>query len=91
MWDLETGRKTTDFPAHNGDVVSISLSPDNNTYITGSVDKTCRLWDIREKSPKQTFFGHEADVNSVCVRKLIIKFIIDKLGNNFTLLNRYCK
>lgn len=70
MWDLETGRKTTDFPAHNGDVVSISLSPDNNTYITGSVDKTCRLWDVREKSPKQTFFGHEADVNSVCVRKI---------------------
>lgn len=67
MWDLETGRKTVDFPAHNGDVVSISVSPDGKTYVTGSVDKTCRLWDIREQSPKQTFFGHESDVNSVCV------------------------
>lgn len=67
MWDLESGRKTVDFPAHNGDVVSISVAPDGNTYITGSVDKTCRLWDIREQTPKQTFFGHEADVNSVCV------------------------
>ncbi|KAF5281233.1 hypothetical protein FQA39_LY05119 [Lamprigera yunnana] len=66
MWDLESGRKTVDFPAHNGDVVSISLSPDGNTYITGSVDKTCRLWDIRDQTPKQTFFGHESDVNSVC-------------------------
>lgn len=66
MWDLETGRKTTDFQAHNGDVVSISLSPDGKTYVTGSVDKSCRLWDIRENKPKQTFFGHSADVNSVC-------------------------
>lgn len=66
MWDLETGRKTVDFPAHNGDVVSISLSSDGNTYVTGSVDKTCRLWDVRDQKPKQTFFGHESDVNSVC-------------------------
>ncbi|KAK4880126.1 hypothetical protein RN001_008272 [Aquatica leii] len=66
QWDLETGRKTVDFMAHNGDVVSISLSPDGNTYVTGSVDKTCRLWDIREQNPKQTFFGHESDVNCVC-------------------------
>lgn len=64
---MEAGKKTMEFNAHCGDVVSISLGPDNNTYITGSVDKTCRLWDIREESPKQTFFGHEADVNSVCV------------------------
>ncbi|XP_008559825.1 guanine nucleotide-binding protein subunit beta-2 [Microplitis demolitor] len=66
MWDLESGKKTTDFCAHAGDVVSISLSPDGNSYITGSVDRTCKLWDIREEKAKQTFFGHEADVNSVC-------------------------
>lgn len=67
MWDLEAGKRLQDFEAHNGDVVSISLSPDGKTYITGSVDKTCRLWDLREEKPKQTFFGHTMDVNSVCV------------------------
>ncbi|XP_066147212.1 guanine nucleotide-binding protein subunit beta-2 [Euwallacea fornicatus] len=65
-WDLETGRKTSDVSAHNGDVVSISLSSDGNSFVTGSVDKTCMLWDIRDMKPKQTFFGHNADVNSVC-------------------------
>lgn len=69
MWDLEAGKKTTEFDAHCGDVVSISLSPDKKTYVTGSVDKTCKLWDVREETPKQTFFGHTADVNSVCVSK----------------------
>ncbi|XP_015108755.1 guanine nucleotide-binding protein subunit beta-2 [Diachasma alloeum] len=66
MWDLESGKKNVDFPAHAGDVVSISLNPDGQTYVTGSVDKTCKLWDFREERAKQTFFGHEADVNSVC-------------------------
>lgn len=37
------------------------------TYITGSVDRTCKLWDVRDEKAKQTFFGHDADVNSVCV------------------------
>ncbi len=66
VWDLEVGKKTTEFDAHAGDVVSISLSPDGNSYVTGSVDKTCKLWDVREQTAKQTFYGHESDVNSVC-------------------------
>lgn len=40
---------------------------DMKTYVTGSVDRTCKLWDVRAEKEKQTFFGHEADVNSVCV------------------------
>lgn len=64
---MECGKKTTDINGHAGDIVSISLASDGNRYVTGSVDKTCKLWDLREEAPKQTFFGHEADVNSVCV------------------------
>lgn len=63
IWDLEVGKKTQEFNAHGGDVVSISLSPDGQQYVTGSVDRTCKLWDVRESSEKQTFFGHSADVN----------------------------
>ncbi|XP_014211686.1 guanine nucleotide-binding protein subunit beta-2 [Copidosoma floridanum] len=69
IWDLEANKKTTDFPGHAGDIASLSLAPDNNTFLTGSVDRTCKLWDVREinnEKANQTFFGHEADVNSVC-------------------------
>jgi guanine nucleotide-binding protein subunit beta len=69
---LEANKKTMDFEAHAGDVVSISLSPNGNTYVTGSVDKTCKLWDLREEKAQQIFFGHDADVNSVCVRFFVL-------------------
>lgn len=72
VWDLVAGKKTTEMDGHLGDVVSISLSPDKNTFVTGSVDKTSRLWDIREGTFKQTFFGHTADVNSVSVSHKLI-------------------
>jgi guanine nucleotide-binding protein subunit beta len=64
------GKRSLEFEAHSGDVVSISLSPDSTSYVTGSVDKSCRLWDLRDEKPKQTFFGHTSDVNSVCVSYL---------------------
>lgn len=64
VWDLETGKKTAEVAAaHGGDVVSISMSPDGNQFVTGSVDRTCKLWDVRELKQIQTFFGHSADVN----------------------------
>lgn len=64
IWDLEAGKKTQEVnAAHAGDVVSISISPDNNQFVTGSVDRTCKIWDVRDLSQKQTFFGHNGDVN----------------------------
>lgn len=45
IWDLEVGKKTSEImAAHGGDVVSISLSPgDGNQFVTGSVDRTCKV------------------------------------------------
>ena len=63
VWDLEAGKKTSEVTAHGGDVVSLSLSPDGNQFVTGSVDRTCKLWDVRDCKQIQTFFGHTSDVN----------------------------
>jgi COMPASS component SWD2 len=35
------------FSGHNGKVVSLSMSPCDDTVISGSLDKTVRLWDLR--------------------------------------------
>ena len=45
---VETGRKLVDMAGHNGDVAALSLKPsDKNIFVTGSVDRTARLWDLR--------------------------------------------
>ena len=67
-WDLETGVRTMALLGHGGDVVGMSLHPtDANIVLTGSVDRTAKLWDLRAKKCQQTFYGHEADVTSVFV------------------------
>ena len=66
QWDIESGKKLKNMEGHNGDVAALSLNPDDsNVFVTGSVDRTCRLWDLRTEGCQQVFWGHEADVNSV--------------------------
>ncbi|XP_022085441.1 guanine nucleotide-binding protein subunit beta-1 [Acanthaster planci] len=65
LWDIETGQQTTGFTGHTGDVMSLSVSNDNQTFVSGACDASAKLWDIREGNCKQTFTGHESDINAV--------------------------
>jgi WD40 repeat protein len=41
------------------------VAPSVQTFVSGACDATSKLWDMRDGSCKQTFEGHEADINSV--------------------------
>lgn len=74
--EVETGKKLLDMQGHNGDVAALSLRPnDSNTFVTGSVDRTARLWDLRTPGCTQTLWGHEADVNSVSFHSSSVTFV----------------
>jgi len=45
--------------------MSLSLSPDFRTFVSGACDASAKLWDIRDGMCKQTFPGHESDINAV--------------------------
>jgi len=65
LWDIDQGTKLTEFSDHNGDVMSVSISPDKNHFISGACDATAKLWDLRAGKCMQTFAGHESDINAV--------------------------
>uniref|UniRef100_A0A671QYK5 Guanine nucleotide binding protein (G protein), beta polypeptide 4b n=2 Tax=Sinocyclocheilus anshuiensis TaxID=1608454 RepID=A0A671QYK5_9TELE len=48
LWDIETGQQTTSFTGHTGDVMSLSVSPDLKTFVSGACDASAKLWDIRD-------------------------------------------
>jgi guanine nucleotide-binding protein G(I)/G(S)/G(T) subunit beta-1 len=66
LWNIDRRQQIQPFQGHYGDVMSISLSS-NNTFISGSVDASVKLWDTRTRGNQsvKTFRGHAADVNSV--------------------------
>jgi len=65
LWDVETGQQCTVYTGHTGDVMSLSLSPDNRTFVSGACDASAKLWDIRDGNCKQTLTGHDSDINAV--------------------------
>jgi len=65
LWDIETGQQCQVYTGHTGDVMSLSLSPDFRTFVSGACDASAKLWDIRDGMCKQTFPGHESDINAV--------------------------
>ena len=43
LWDIETGQQTTTYTGHTGDVMSLSLSPDMRTFVSGACDASAKV------------------------------------------------
>ena len=50
---------------HANSVASVAFSPDAKSVVSGSVDRTVRLWDAATDAPLQTLEGHSHLVRSV--------------------------
>jgi guanine nucleotide-binding protein subunit beta-2-like 1 protein len=44
---VSNGRTINRLAGHSKDVLSVALSPDDRQIITGSLDKTIRIWNTR--------------------------------------------
>lgn len=65
LWDVETKTPKKIFNDHGGDVMSVSICEDKQTFVSGSCDATAKMWDYKSGNCVQTFVGHESDINSV--------------------------
>jgi len=50
---------------HSGGVTSVAFSPDGTRVLSGSGDKTIKLWDAATGALIRTFAGHSYRVSSV--------------------------
>ena len=50
---------------HSDNVTSVAFSPDGKYALSGSEDKTLKLWEVKSAKEIRTFNGHSETVNSV--------------------------
>lgn len=55
----------TTLKGHNSSVNSVAFSPDGTLIVSGSYDKTVRIWDAAVGIPIANLEGHTSDVTSV--------------------------
>lgn len=50
---------------HDRAVLAVTVSPDSNYVVTGSRDKSAKLWELRTGREVRSFLGHEGSVNCI--------------------------
>jgi guanine nucleotide-binding protein subunit beta-2-like 1 protein len=70
IWELTpdgdaVGYARRSMGGHSEPVSSVVLSSDGQFALSGSWDRTMRLWDLNTGTTARTFQGHTKDVNSV--------------------------
>ncbi|KAF2646902.1 periodic tryptophan protein 2 [Massarina eburnea CBS 473.64] len=68
IWSVQTGQLLDRLAGHEGPVVSLAFSPDGSTLVSGSWDKTVRLWSIFARTQTSEPLQLMADVLCVAVR-----------------------
>ena len=62
-----TGIRTAILPGHTDRVDALAFLPDGTSLVSGSNDKTIKLWDVQTGGLAKTFYGHTATVWSVSI------------------------
>ncbi len=65
FWRLLYDQSIRNFGGHSDAVSSVAFSPDGRSALSGSYDKTLKLWDVATGKEIRTFAGHTGWVSSV--------------------------
>jgi uncharacterized protein with WD repeat len=65
FWNLDTQEIDSVLEEHTDTIFSLSLSPDNRTLASGSLDKTVGLWDLETKDLICTLAKRKDPIHSV--------------------------
>jgi WD40 repeat protein len=64
VFDAASGRQTAICAGHSSNINALAFSPDSAQVVSGSVDRTARLWDAATGTLLVTYQGHMSTVES---------------------------
>jgi WD40 repeat protein len=65
--DAHDGRLLRSLEGHTAGVFAVALSPDGRTIVSGSFDRTVKVWDARDGRLRRSLEGHTDGVIAVAL------------------------
>ena len=65
--NIYEGRERNRLHGHDGSVLSVSISNDNKTIVSGSSDNNIKVWNLKTGTKIHTLTGHDSSINSVSI------------------------
>ncbi|KAM9812863.1 autophagy-related protein 16-1 isoform X1 [Syngnathus typhle] len=78
IWTLEDYRLRHTLTGHSGKVLSARFLLDNARIVSGSYDRTLKLWDLRSKVCMKTVFAGSSCNDIVCTEQCVMSGHFDK-------------
>ncbi|KAJ4341503.1 U3 snoRNP protein [Ascochyta clinopodiicola] len=87
IWSVQTGQLLDTLSGHEGPVSSLAFSPDASTLVSGSWDKTVRVWNIFARTQTSEPLQLMADVLSIAFRPDSKQIAVTTLDGQLTFWN----
>ncbi|KPJ64556.1 hypothetical protein AMJ44_12620 [candidate division WOR-1 bacterium DG_54_3] len=85
VWDLETGQCILKLKGHTDSIKSVRISDDGRWVISGSVDNTIRLWDLKGGKEIQRFDAENSILTGALESRKLRFAAGDQVGNVYFL------
>lgn len=84
IWSVQTGQLLDRLAGHEGPVSALAFSPDGNSLVSGSWDRTARIWSIFSRTQTSEPLQLQADVLDVAVRPDSLQLAVSTLDGQLT-------
>ena len=88
VWDMNTGELLNTLEGHSYLVASVAITSDNSKIVSGSWDKTIKVWDLHEEKYYLNY-KFDASILSIAPSKSANQIVLgDNIGNLYAVILR---
>lgn len=84
IWSVQTGQLLDQLSGHEGPISSLSFAPNGSALVSGSWDRTVRIWSIFNRTQTSEPLQLQADVLDVSVRPDSKQIAVSSLDGQLT-------
>ncbi|KAF7559042.1 hypothetical protein G7046_g5113 [Stylonectria norvegica] len=84
IWSVQTGQLLDQLSGHEGPVSSLAFAPSGGALVSGSWDRTARIWSIFSRTQTSEPLQLQADVLDIAVRPDSLQLAISTLDGQLT-------
>ncbi|RBQ98222.1 hypothetical protein VDGD_01473 [Verticillium dahliae] len=84
IWSVQTGQLLDQMSGHEGPVSALAFTPNGDSLISGSWDRTARIWSIFNRTQTSEPLQLQADVLDIAVRPDSLQLAVSTLDGQLT-------
>ncbi len=87
LWSVQTGALLDQLSGHEGPISTLAFTPDGRTLISGSWDRTIRLWNVFDRSQSSEALQLTSDLLCLAIRPDSLQLAASSLDGQLTFWN----